>query len=77
MLKHDKAVSEEHHVPTIPLTSALPAQDWTESRVAETAEAVKKFAGFNLFVGNIPFSVSEKVSHGISPLTVRLTAVPR
>ncbi|CBJ27692.1 RNA recognition motif-containing protein [Ectocarpus siliculosus] len=42
------------------LTDNFLMKDWTEDRVAATAEAAKKFAGFNLFVGNIPFSVSEK-----------------
>ncbi|CAM9554573.1 unnamed protein product, partial [Ectocarpus fasciculatus] len=42
------------------LTENFLMKDWTEDRVEQTAEAVKKFAGFNLFVGNIPFSVSEK-----------------
>lgn len=70
MLKHDKAISEEEqpHNPTqYPSPPGPPAQDWTEDRVEQTAEAVKKFAGFNLFVGNIPLSVSEKVSQGIAP----------
>lgn len=35
-------------------------QDWTEERAKDAAESVKRFAGFDLFVGNIPFSVSEK-----------------
>ncbi len=30
----------------------------------DAAEAVKRFAGFELFVGNIPLSVSEKVREG-------------
>lgn len=39
-------------------------QDWTEERARDAAESVKRFAGFDLFVGNIPFSVSEKVRRG-------------
>ena len=40
----------------------LPHQEWSEDRAKDAAEGASRFAGFDLFVGNIPFSVSEKVS---------------
>ncbi|CAN0158407.1 unnamed protein product, partial [Hapterophycus canaliculatus] len=42
------------------LTENFLMKGWTEDRAKDAAESVKRFAGFDLFVGNIPFSVSEK-----------------
>eukprot|EP00903_Cladosiphon_okamuranus_P009820 g9333.t1 len=42
------------------LTENFLMKDWTEERTRDAAESVKRFAGFELFVGNIPLSVSEK-----------------
>ncbi|CAM9096469.1 unnamed protein product [Pylaiella littoralis] len=42
------------------LTENFLMKDWTENRAKDAAEAAKRVASFELFVGNIPLSVSEK-----------------
>eukprot|EP00904_Undaria_pinnatifida_P014127 jgi/Undpi1/9845/HiC_scaffold_28.g12299.m1 len=42
------------------LTENFLMKEWSEDRAKDAAEGALRFAGFDLFVGNIPFSVSEK-----------------